>query len=133
MMLRAGRNPVTFDYPHSHITRALYGDMIEADILYTARLARLTSWCSLHGHPDADLEGSNQQMRLHFADAIGTIPYITGGKSGVDALQQERLDFAKHFHEYKEQVLQGRDISSLVRKRGKKSGNIQLIGKANDR
>ena len=131
-MLRAGKHPVAGSHPHTYLTRSLYADVLESEYLYQARLSRLNSWASLHGHPDADLEATNQQMRLHFIDAIGTIPYITGGKSGVDALHQERIDFANRYKAYKEQVLQGRKMGDLVRKPKKRSSGIQLIGKAND-
>ena len=99
-MLRAGRHPTNDDHPHSHLSNRLYAELIEADLMKDARLARLTAWSAMHSHPDSDLEKAGRQMQLHFIDAMSTIPYVTGGLSGQDALHKERMDAVKQYQEY---------------------------------
>ena len=110
-MLRAGRIPAQDKwYRHTHLTEQLYADVLESDLLFQARMHRLVAWAAMHGHPSADLEKAGQSLRMHYIDALGMIPYITGGQTGEDALQAERMQLVQRYHEHRERVLQGRTI-----------------------
>lgn len=123
MMLRAGKNPVHDDHPHSYMTRALYKDVIEADIVKDARMDRMISWASLHGHPNADIAKAVSQLKMYYIDALSTITYLTGGRSGEDAVTQERREALERYRAYRDSVLQGQAPAA----RTKPLDNIKMI------
>lgn len=125
MMLRAGKIPARDAWQnHTYLTEQLFAGVLESELLLEARMSRLVAWAALHGHPSADLEQAGQSLRVHYIDALSCVPYITGGQSGANAMQQERTDFAKRYQAYKQRVLQGRQLRAP---RDKLAG-IKVVG-----
>lgn len=62
-------------------------------------------WGALHSHPNADVEkGSNEINKMYF-DALGKLPYITGGKSGEAVLMEERKAAVEEFMKMRRKTL----------------------------
>jgi hypothetical protein len=111
MMLRGGNIPArTAGCRHGYLTERLYADVLESEFLFNARLARMTSWAAMHGHPDADIGEVGRMLRMHYIDALASIPYITGGQTGEGTIAQERQKLVDRFKRYKDAILQGRQI-----------------------
>lgn len=107
-MLRAGRNPaLDFEHFHSGIIHQIYADVTESQLLFTARLQRLTAWGALHSHPEADMGKASGQLKVHYLNALASIPYLTGGMDADGAVAQERQDAVDRYKTYKAAVLQG--------------------------
>lgn len=49
-------------------------------------------------------------LRMHYIDALASIPYITGGQTGEGTIAQERQKLVDRFKRYKDAILQGRQI-----------------------
>jgi hypothetical protein len=128
MMLRAGHIPAPdVWYRHSAVAHQLYADVLESELLLSARLSQLIAWSALHGHPSADLGKAVPVMRTHYLNALASVPYLTGGRSGEDALMEERRALAKKYQEHKARVLQGNTLRTGVRDR---TAGIKKIGHA---
>ena len=111
MMLRGGHIPARgVRHRHTYLTERLYRGVLESELLLHARMSQLIAWAAIHSHPDADMSQAGQDLRVHYVDALSAVPYITQGKTGQTLLQQERLDFAKKYQDYKAKILQGRQI-----------------------
>ena len=65
--------------------------MLEAEFLFDARLAYMQTYSALHSHPNADIEKAGPKVNNMYLNAVGTIPYLTGGLSGDEVLDNERM------------------------------------------
>ena len=45
---------------------------------------------SMYGHPKADIEKGSSGLQTMYFNAMAAIPYLTGGKTGSEALEEER-------------------------------------------
>ena len=108
-LLRASHEPVDpNEMMHSPLTLQLREGVIECEYIFQASLARVIAYSALNSHPHADLEKAGPKTHANYLDALSTIPYLTGGKSGEDMIRAERLDFVNRFNQYRDRVLKGK-------------------------
>ena len=50
----------------------------------------MVSVSSMYGHPRADIEKGTASLQTMYYNAMAAIPYLTGGKTGNEALEEER-------------------------------------------
>jgi len=93
------------EYPHSHITVRLRGEVIESELRVNVDLAYMTAIAAIHAHPNAEFEKGGAQVNRMFFNALNHIPYLTGGKSGEDMAHDDRQ---KAIEKYKKMKLQPR-------------------------
>ena len=105
-MLRGYHLPVaSVIHRHSSLAFQLRADVLDSKLRFDAALANMQSWCSLHGHPQADLSGTVRILKGLFADALSEIPYMTGGKSGDELQNADRNEAIQKYREYRDRVM----------------------------
>lgn len=109
-ILRAG-GPVgeTDVFPYTPLTMQLRDNVIECEMLFQAELARMIAFSSMHAHAKADLNKGAQSANIMFMDAIARIPYLTGGKSGVAMMQEDRMQSVEKYRQRKRAMLKRKD------------------------
>ena len=50
----------------------------------------MVSVSAMYSHPRADIEKGNSNLQTMYYNAMAAIPYLTGGKTGSEALEEER-------------------------------------------
>lgn len=104
--LRGQHTPVdAYEYPHSHLTFWLRGDVVEAETVLQADLAYMLAFSSLYSHERADIEKGSSQVNTMYFDALArTMPYLTGGKTGTEMQQKERMRIVEEYRRMKDAV-----------------------------
>ena len=64
-------------------------------------LAYMTAVGAIHAHPSADFEKAAAQVNNMWFDALNNMPYISGGKTGADAMEDERLALIERYKKIK--------------------------------
>lgn len=90
--MRAG-TPPSRDQRHSHLTARLRADVLESENLFGSRLAHMQAVASVYAHPKCSLDQVGEKIRTAHLNALGSIPYMTGGKSGTEVVRDERQEF----------------------------------------
>lgn len=106
-LLRANHTPLDAKkLAHSPIALRLRTGVIESEYFLQMRCAYMASYASIHAHPQSKIEDAFRQVNALYNEVRSAIPYITGGKSGQDMEQDERMAFAKEFeaHRMKERT-----------------------------
>ena len=65
-------------------------DVLEGEYLLNTNLAYMTAIGALSSHPEADLGKAGPRIGTLRMDALASLPYMTGGKSGTDMLEEDR-------------------------------------------
>ena len=87
---------------HTHLTERLRRGVIESEIMMQARLADMQARSSVYGNPRADLDDAGETMYRRLMDAMSSVPYITGGKSGEDSIREDRMRAVERYRRYVE-------------------------------
>lgn len=72
-------------------------EVLESEFLYEASIGYMQAFSALHGHPNADIQKAAEQTNRMYFNAIGRIPYMTGGKSGDDMMMEERMKAVEEY------------------------------------
>jgi hypothetical protein len=64
--------------------------VLETEYLLQVDLAYMMAIGALSSHPKADIEKGGANISVMRMDALASIPYMTGGKSGSDVLEEDR-------------------------------------------
>jgi len=108
-LLRANHDPIDLnEYLHSGIAFRLRGEVIESVNLLDSALAYMTAMASLHAHPNADVENGSEQTNQMYYDALSRLSYMTGGKTGKDILDEERMCAIERYLERKKRLIKNR-------------------------
>jgi hypothetical protein len=65
----------------------------------------MQAWASIHGHPKADIDNAGDKLGTMYYDALNELPYLTGGKSGDDVQQDERMAAIERYRDYHNKVI----------------------------
>ena len=65
----------------------------------------MQSWCSLHGHPAADLSGTVTALKGIYAGALSEIPYLMGGKTSSEIQNSDRDEAIKRYREIRARAM----------------------------
>jgi hypothetical protein len=74
-------------------------------MLFKADLAYMTAFAALHSHSRADPEKGSELVNTLYIDALSNAPYLTQGKTGKDAVMEERMAAVKRFEEMRKKTL----------------------------
>jgi len=77
-----------------------------------ASLAYMGACGSLYSHPDADIEKGSVEVNKMYYSAIAKIPYMTGGKSGDDMVNDDRNKFIERYKKLKDNLTPKKDIKT---------------------
>ena len=91
---------VDLAYPHSGLTQVLYADIIESQILLDTQLGYMQTIGALHAHSNADIEKAGPKINKMYINALGTIPYLTGGQSADEVISADRQKFIDEYQEF---------------------------------
>lgn len=83
----------------------LYGAYLESEMLLELKMARMTAQSALMAHPDTDYDKAVGASRNMYRDVLAAIDYVSGGRSGMDMLQDERQAFVKKYLELRKKSL----------------------------
>ena len=89
----------------------LRADVLDSTVRLNSRLQYMQAWASLHGHPQAKLEDAGDALKTMYFDALHEIPYLTGGKSGDEMGNEERMAAVDRYKQYKDNVLKPGTVS----------------------
>lgn len=79
--------------------------MLESTLRMQADMFYMTAMASLHSHDKADVEkGAGQVSNMYF-EAMSRVPYFTGGKQGVDVVQESRQAAIERYREMKRRAI----------------------------
>ena len=105
-LLRAQHAPIeTGLHRHSGIALKLRADVLDSTTRLNTRLQYLQAWASIHGHPQADIEKAGDSLRNMYYDALNELPYLTGGKSGKEVAQDDRMAAVKRWQAHRDAIL----------------------------
>jgi hypothetical protein len=65
----------------------------------------MQAWASIHGHPQANIESAGDSLRTMYYDALNELPYLTGGKSGDEVQNDERMAAIDRYRNYRDAVI----------------------------
>lgn len=110
ILLRAKTETVKGVFLHSKLTERLKADVIESEHLLNVSLAHMISVCSMFAHPQADIEKGNAQLTQMYYNALANLPYLTGGKTGTDMIEEERDKAIKAWREMKAKAYKDKKV-----------------------
>jgi hypothetical protein len=70
-------------------------------IMTNAEVGYMTAVAAIHAHPKADFDKAAAQLTNMWFNALGNMPYMTGGKTGDDMVSEERDAAIKRFKKWK--------------------------------
>lgn len=94
-----------FEYRHSRVALDIRRDVVESMLLYESGLAYMAAFASLHAHPQADIEKGSDQINKMYFDALGKVPYLTGGQSGEDIVMGDRMKAVEEYLKMKRAMI----------------------------
>lgn len=103
--LRAQHKNVTFEHRHSGLTLSLRGDVVESEYMLMAKSARMVALSALASHPAFDAEKNQEQSKTAYFEALSCIPYMTGGKSGVEVVTDDRMKSIQEYNEMRRKAI----------------------------
>ena len=56
-------------------------------------------------HPQVDIQKVGESLKDLYHSMRSSVPYLTGGQTAGDALEQEREEFAQRFERYRDATL----------------------------
>ena len=92
---------------HSGLAARLRMGVLDSLLSYPLGLARIISDAAIFGNPDMDVEKAPQIIKMKAYDAMATIDYMTGGRSGTDLLQAERMKAVEKYKAMRNKLLKG--------------------------
>jgi hypothetical protein len=91
---------------HSSLALRLRTDVLDSETRLNVRLQYMQAWAAINGHPKADIENASDTLRTMYYDALNEVPYLTGGKSGTEVENAERMQAVQRYKAHRDQVLQ---------------------------
>ena len=105
-LLRAGHEPITEShFPHSELALTLRLDVLDSEHRFQAGLAYTQALAALHAHPNADVQAGSETVKRMYLDALAEIPYLTGGRSGTEAAQDDRKAAVQRYHDMRKRLM----------------------------
>ena len=105
-MLRAVHQPVKAGlHRHSGVALQLRAGVMDSTLRFQASLQYMQAWAAIHGHPKADMSGAVDALRGVYGDALGMIPYLTGGRSGDELRNEDRNAAIERYENYRDRLL----------------------------
>ena len=86
--------------------------VLECEYTYTALLAYMTSVSAMYSHAKADIEKGNAALTTMYFDALAAIPYLTGGKTGKDVMEEDRMRAIEAYRQMKNAALKKKDVNA---------------------
>lgn len=78
--------------------------MLESEYLFQSSLAYMGTAGALYSHPDADIEKGSASVNQMYYNAMARIPYLTGGKSGDDMMNAERMRLIDQYKQMRDNL-----------------------------
>ena len=96
---------IGYDHRHSGISKGIYADLLESDIMFDIKRTEMTAQCATMAHPDVDIEKSSDNVRLLYYNVLSTVGYINGGKTSTDVVNEERTAAVNRFLDIRKRML----------------------------
>ena len=90
--------------PHSILTMRLRAEVHESELQLQANIGYMMAFGALHAHPHADIDKAAAKVNKLFMRAIGSIPYLTGGKSPEELQRDERLKAVEKYKKMQDRL-----------------------------
>jgi len=72
-------------------------------------MSYMQAMSALHAHPSADVEKGHEQTNVLYMDAMANVPYLTLGKTGKDAVAEERDAAVQRYRDMKKRMYKNPD------------------------
>ena len=105
MGLLLGSDIAGGDHRHSHLGFKARAGVLDSLICYQLGLARMVADAALLSHHKIDIDKAPQVLKMKAYDAMANIDYLTGGMTGADAINDERLKAVAEYKEMRRRLL----------------------------
>jgi len=70
--------------------------------------------CALGSHPNADLKSASSAFSTMYLNAMASIPYLTGGRSGTQMIEDERMAAIEEYKRMRDRILKKKGPENAV-------------------